>query len=257
MRWSSRCCSRCSDRRSQLRRAAPSACATRGRSSPTRPSESTRDPATGRDHGACRRRGAGGRADARSRAPDDGQQSLRPPPGGPLRGLSGAGCRPLRARRRRGRLSARDRGRGHPAARRMTRQARIALFAVSAAGLSALLLWAVAGLPDFGHYRGPYGKVLDSVAVGERHATNVVAAVVFDYRSVDTLGEEFILFASVMGVALLLRHARREKRHVPERMASDAVRLTGIGFAAGLLVLGLYVVAHGYLTPGGGFQGGV
>jgi multicomponent Na+:H+ antiporter subunit B len=44
---------------------------------------------------------------------------------------------------------------------------------------------------------------------------------------------------------------------VPERVQSDAVRLTGIGFAAGLLVLGLYVVAHGYLTPGGGFQGGV
>ena len=139
----------------------------------------------------------------------------------------------------------------------MSRGARTGLFAVSAAGLTALLLWAVAGLPDFGHYRGPYGKVLNSVAVGERHTTNVVAAVVFDYRGVDTMGEEFILFASVMGVALLLRHARREKRHVPERVPSDAVRLTGIGFAAGLLVLGLYVVAHGYLTPGGGFQGGV
>jgi multicomponent Na+:H+ antiporter subunit B len=139
----------------------------------------------------------------------------------------------------------------------MKREARIGLFAVSAAGLAALLLWAVAGLPDFGHYRGPYGKVLNSVAVGERHATNVVAAVVFDYRGVDTLGEEFILFGSVMGVALLLRHARAERRRLPERVHSDAVRLTGAGFAAGVLVLGLYVVAHGYLTPGGGFQGGV
>jgi multicomponent Na+:H+ antiporter subunit B len=99
--------------------------------------------------------------------------------------------------------------------------------------------------------------VLNSVAVGERHATNVVAAVVFDYRGVDTMGEEFILFASVMGVALLLRHSRRERRELPARVQSDAVRLTGIGFAGALLVLGLYVVAHGYLTPGGGFQGGV
>jgi multicomponent Na+:H+ antiporter subunit B len=139
----------------------------------------------------------------------------------------------------------------------MTRQLRIGLFALSAAGLAALLLWAVAGLPDFGHYRGPYGKVLNGVAVGERHATNVVAAVVFDYRGVDTMGEEFILFASVMGVALLLRHTREERRRTPERIHSDAVRLAGAGFAAGLFVLGLYVVAHGYLTPGGGFQGGV
>jgi multicomponent Na+:H+ antiporter subunit B len=139
----------------------------------------------------------------------------------------------------------------------MSRQARMGLFTVSAAGLAALLLWGVAGLPDFGHYRGPYGKVLNSVAVGERHATNVVSAVVFDYRGVDTMGEEFILFASVMGVALLLRHARRERQRVPERMPSDAVRLTGVGFAAMLLVLGLYVVAHGPITPGGGFQGGV
>ena len=139
----------------------------------------------------------------------------------------------------------------------MSRGARTGLFAVSAAGLTALLLWAVAGLPDFGHYRGPYGKVLNSVAVGERHTTNVVAAVVFDYRGVDTMGEEFILFGSVMGVALLLRHSRRERRRLPERVRSDAVRLAGIGFVAALLVLGLYVVAHGYLTPGGGFQGGV
>ena len=139
----------------------------------------------------------------------------------------------------------------------MSRGLRTGLFTVSVAGLTALLLWGVAGLPDFGHYRGPYGKVLNSVAVGERHATNVVAAVTFDYRGVDTMGEEFILFASVMGVALLLRHSRRERRRLPERIQSDAVRLAGMGFAAGLFVLGLYVVAHGYLTPGGGFQGGV
>ena len=139
----------------------------------------------------------------------------------------------------------------------MSRQLRISLFAVSAAGLAMLLLWGVAGLPDFGHYRGPYGKVLNRVEVGERHAANVVAAVVFDYRGVDTLGEEFILFASVMGAALLLRDVREEKRRPRDRVSSEALRLAGTAFAAGLLVLGLYVVAHGYITPGGGFQGGV
>jgi multicomponent Na+:H+ antiporter subunit B len=139
----------------------------------------------------------------------------------------------------------------------MTPRLRIGLFLASATGLGAFLLWAVAGLPDFGHYGGPYGTILNSVAVGERHTTNVVSSVVFDYRGFDTLGEEFILFGAVMGVALLLRHVREEGGRSPDRMSSDAVRLAGGGFAVALFVLGLYVVAHGYLTPGGGFQGGV
>jgi multicomponent Na+:H+ antiporter subunit B len=139
----------------------------------------------------------------------------------------------------------------------MSRRARLGLFVVSAAGLTALLLWAVAGLPDFGHYRGPYGTVLNRVAPDERHVTNVVSAVVFDYRGFDTLGEEFILFCAAMGVALLLRDVREEKGRRRDAVRSEALRLLGAAFAAVLLVLGLYVVAHGYVTPGGGFQGGV
>ena len=139
----------------------------------------------------------------------------------------------------------------------MSRRTRLGLFSVSLAGLAALLSWGVAGLPAFGHYRGPYGYVLNAVAPRERHVTNVVAATVFDYRGFDTLGEEFILFAAAMGVALLLRDVRDEGPRAARSVTSDAVRLVGLGFAAALLVLGLYVVAHGYVTPGGGFQGGV
>ena len=138
----------------------------------------------------------------------------------------------------------------------MSRSARLWLFAPSGAGLAALLLWGVAGLPDFGHYVGPYGYVLNAVAPHERHVANVVTATVFDYRGFDTLGEEFILFSAAIGVALLLRNARDEGR--PSRgVGSDAVRLVGIGLVPVLLAIGLYVVAHGFVTPGGGFQGGV
>jgi multicomponent Na+:H+ antiporter subunit B len=139
----------------------------------------------------------------------------------------------------------------------MSRRVRLGLFGVSATGLAALLLWSVAGLPDFGHYRGPYGNVLNRVAPAERHVTSVVSAVVFDYRGVDTLGEEFILFAAAMGVALFLRDVRAEERRPEDRAEGDALRLAGIGLSVALLVLGLYVVSHGYITPGGGFQGGV
>jgi multicomponent Na+:H+ antiporter subunit B len=139
------------------------------------------------------------------------------------------------------------------------------VFAVGALALAWLLLWGLSGLPDFGNYRGPYGLVLNEVAVQESHATNVVAATTFDYRGFDTLGEEFILFAAVMGVALILRAQREEEEEPPEDQAqdrrpphdSDAVRELCLGLVAPAVLFGLYVVAHGHLSPGGGFQGGV
>src|SRR6202035_3835916 len=38
---------------------------------------------------------------------------------------------------------------------------------------------------------------------------------------------------------------------------SDAVRVLGLGLTPPTVLFGLYVVAHGHLTPGGGFQGGL
>jgi multicomponent Na+:H+ antiporter subunit B len=140
----------------------------------------------------------------------------------------------------------------------MTRRARLTLFAVAAAGLAALLVWGTVDLPDFGHYHGRYGRIVSHAAVAERQMTNAVTATVFDIRGLDTMGEEMILFAAVTGVALLLRERRDED--VPDLLdlvGSDAVRAGGIALAAATLVLGLWVVAHGAVTPGGGFQGGV
>ena len=140
----------------------------------------------------------------------------------------------------------------------MTRRVRLALFGVAACGLAALLLWSITGLPKFGDYHGAYGKILNKRAPQERQTSNVVAAVVFDYRGFDTMGEELILFAAVMGVAMLLREPREEEAPVPEDpVRSDALRAFGVSFAGATLVLGLWIVAHGYVTPGGGFQGGV
>jgi len=61
------------------------------------------------------------------------------------------------------------------------------------------------GLPPDWSLSGPYGDVLNAVAASERHTTDVVSAVNFDYRGFDTLGEESILFAFVVGATLLLR----------------------------------------------------
>ena len=122
----------------------------------------------------------------------------------------------------------------------MSERVRLRLFAVAIAGLLGLMLWGFAGLPDFGDYRGPYGDILNRVAVPERSTTDVVTAVNFDYRGFDTLGEEFILFAAVIGVASILRTLLGERtrrpdddaagRHVPE--TSLTVRVTGLGLVA-------------------------
>ena len=147
----------------------------------------------------------------------------------------------------------------------MTRRVRLVVFLVGAAGVLAALTWGLTGIPKFGHYRGPYGDVLNRRAVPERHATNVVNAIVFDYRGIDTVGEEFILFAAVMGVTVLLRRQREEHEQATAaraeergfRRTSDAVRVAALVLIAPTVALGMYIVIHGHLTPGGGFQGGV
>jgi multicomponent Na+:H+ antiporter subunit B len=147
----------------------------------------------------------------------------------------------------------------------VTPRLRRRVFLAAAAVGGALLLWGLTGLPDYGVYNGPYGDVLNRVAVAERKATNVVASVTFDYRGVDTMGEEYILFAAVLGVAILLRAQRDETEQPPDEDAADrrapgtsnAVRVIGLALVGPVVLFGIYVVSHGHLTPGGGFQGGV
>jgi multicomponent Na+:H+ antiporter subunit B len=147
----------------------------------------------------------------------------------------------------------------------VTPRLRRRVFLAAAVVAGAFLLWGLTGLPDYGVYNGPYGDVLNRVAVAERKATNVVASVTFDYRGVDTMGEEYILFAAVLGVAILLRAQRDETEQPPDEDAADrhapatsnAVRVVGLALVGPVVLFGIYVVAHGHLTPGGGFQGGV
>jgi multicomponent Na+:H+ antiporter subunit B len=144
----------------------------------------------------------------------------------------------------------------------MSLRVRTGLFAGSSVVLAAILVWGLTGLPDFGRYHGPYGLIINERAIGERHVTNLPTAVNFDYRAFDTLGEEFILFAAAVGMAVILRFRRERESRAPDRAAAlehatDASRVVGLALIAPVLLLGFYIVAHGHLTPGGGFQGGV
>lgn len=147
----------------------------------------------------------------------------------------------------------------------MTRAIRRSFFLLSAV-LLILVFWnGYSKLPPVGAITGIYGDTVNAITVSERHITDAVTAVNFDIRGFDTLGEEFILFTSVMGAVLLMRRQSDEPagdhedkargRRVPE--PSDAVRVTAILLVAPTVLFGLYIVSHGQVSPGGGFQGGV
>jgi multicomponent Na+:H+ antiporter subunit B len=148
----------------------------------------------------------------------------------------------------------------------LSRPVRLALFGVSGAGLLAVLLVGFGALPHFGHAHELYGALLNRTQLKLRHATDIVTALNFDIRAFDTLGEEFILFTSVSGVALLLRHLRDEDEDIETTPgiedhafagASDGQKLVSLILIPVLVAIGAYLVFHGQLTPGGGFQGGV
>jgi multicomponent Na+:H+ antiporter subunit B len=142
----------------------------------------------------------------------------------------------------------------------MSRRVRSLLALAALAALGATLVVAVTELEPFGHYPGPYGKVLAKVVPGERHTGQLVAATTFDYRGFDTLGEELILFTAACGCVALLRMRRRERgeQAAPARPApSLAARALGGALVGPVVVFSAYVVMHGHLTPGGGFSGGV
>lgn len=117
------------------------------------------------------------------------------------------------------------------------------------------------------HYRGPYGDAVVPASLDLRHVANVVGSVAYDIRGFDTLGEELILFASVIGVSVLLR--ARGERHPktrgidraeafarPGNASRPAVHRASANVLAIAIVFGLYMTLHATQSPGGGFQGG-
>jgi multicomponent Na+:H+ antiporter subunit B len=146
----------------------------------------------------------------------------------------------------------------------VSRRARLVFFAVAAVALAAALGVGLAGLPSFGAQLTAYARMLNELAPRQRHVTDVVSAISFDYRGIDTLFEEFILLSAVAGISVLLRPLSDETRRLPQDKAPDrtipppspAVWLLAV-FLGSLLLTGIETVTHGQLTPGGGFQGGV
>jgi multicomponent Na+:H+ antiporter subunit B len=146
----------------------------------------------------------------------------------------------------------------------MSERLRMTVFGAGILGFAAVLVWGLGGLPDFGDFAGRYGQYLAHASVPQRHATSAVGVTTLDFRGVDTLVEEFILFTAAVGVVALLR-VQRASEEVPAEPESarrptahsGALRSVATALVGPTLVIGINIVLHGHLTPGGGFQGGV
>jgi multisubunit Na+/H+ antiporter MnhB subunit len=138
----------------------------------------------------------------------------------------------------------------------LTPYARRILFLVSCLCLLpgiAIVAW---HMPAFGAHPLPYGDAIDAAAPAQRHVTNMVSAINFDYRGFDTLGEEFMLLCAVTGTVVLLRGQRGEQLDALPGLVdgrkllphSDAVLLISRLAAPLIILFGVYVALHAMTT---------
>ncbi|MEA3553335.1 MAG: MnhB domain-containing protein [Campylobacterota bacterium] len=99
------------------------------------------------------------------------------------------------------------------------------------------------------------GMELLSINETSTQSANAVTSVVTYFRGLDTLGEVTILFLAIFGVSLGFEN-NKDRLNI---LAQDNFLLqTGVKILFPLIVLfGFYIIIHGHLSPGGGFQGGV
>ncbi len=104
------------------------------------------------------------------------------------------------------------------------------------------------------------GQMILQQAADEVGAANLVTAVVLGYRGIDTLGEIAILFTAATATSLVLSSFSDKPSAIQKTSSREDGTILAIStsvFFPLLITLGLYIILHGHITPGGGFQGGV
>ncbi len=144
-----------------------------------------------------------------------------------------------------------------PASRRTDR------FAVASGLIVAVVLFflsagALVHLPAFGQPAMTVSRWYLEQGPALTGATNVVMAILLDFRAYDTLGEATVILTAIVGALAIVRGAERPV----DARATDAgmslvVRAVTRWLLGLILIFGLAVALFGHLTPGGGFAGGV
>ena len=89
-------------------------------------------------------------------------------------------------------------------------------------------------------------------------APNVITGILLTYRAFDTLGEVAVLFMVAAGIGLLLgvRDAERDEAKAEATPPTEIVQNGADVLVPLIAIFAAYIVMHGHLGPGGGFQGG-
>ena len=83
---------------------------------------------------------------------------------------------------------------------------------------------------------------------------NLVTAILYDFRAFDSLAESTVIFAAVSGIVLVLS---RKTISVSSHGLSFIVKRTFAVLTPFVFLFSIYIITHGHISPGGGFQGGV
>lgn len=137
---------------------------------------------------------------------------------------------------------------------------------IPVAAVGGLLLFAAKDFPEWGDAQSPASKSpISSHFIAETgvdtEVPNMVTAVLADYRGFDTMFETVVVFIAGMAVLAILKNSVKKGSvrfdHIvdvePDLIVTNTVRL----IVPVIQIFAFYVLAHGHVSPGGGFQGGV
>lgn len=129
-----------------------------------------------------------------------------------------------------------------------------------------LLVFAAKDFPEWGDPQSPASiSPVSSHFIAETgvdtEVPNMVTAVLADYRGFDTMFETVVVFIAGMAVLAILKNSVKKGSvrfdHIvdvePDLIVTNTVRL----IVPVIQIFAFYVLAHGHVSPGGGFQGGV
>lgn len=139
-----------------------------------------------------------------------------------------------------------------------------ALASVAALAVAGVVLArAVLELPAVGDPLAPAARHVSPRYIedgpAETGAPNMVTGVLADYRAYDTLGETVVILTAGLACALVLGNvgAAGAAAGATRPLASPVLDTASRLLTPFIFVFAAYVVAHGHVSPGGGFQGGI
>ena len=147
---------------------------------------------------------------------------------------------------------------------RVFKGAYVAISVVIALCIIGTLLVTVSHMPPYGEAANPANNEVTEryieKGMEETGAVNIVAGVILDYRAFDTFGESCVLFVASCSVMMLMKKDKKGKKEENlqqyNQKRDPVLKQIAMVLVPFNLMLGVYVVMNGHLSPGGGFSGG-